>query len=233
MVEIRSFGSSSAGNCYQIIDGDRSLLLEAGINPKKLRIDFSSVDALLLTHEHGDHSKYLNDILKRSALSVYCTKGTAQALTAPNYRLMEVEVKRQFTVKGWQIMPFDVEHDANEPCGFLIISPSGKKIVFATDTYYIRYKFAGVTHWMVECNYSLETVDWMVQKGFVDRKRRSRLLESHFEINNVMKFFREQDLSKTEQIHLLHLSDSNSDSRLFKQKIQAVTGVPVYIAGGD
>lgn len=230
MVEIRSFGSSSAGNCYQIIDGDRSLLLEAGINPKKMRIDFSSVDALLLTHEHGDHSKYLNDILKRSALSVYCTKGTAQALTAPNYRLMEVEVKQKFTVKGWQIMPFDVEHDANEPCGFLIVSPSGKKIVFATDTYYIRYKFSGVTHWMVECNYSLETVDWMVQKGFIDRKRRSRLLESHFEINNVMNFFREQDLSKTEEIHLLHLSDSNSDARLFKQKIQAVTGVPVYIA---
>lgn len=233
MVEIRSFGSSSAGNCYQIIDGDRSLLLEAGINPKKMRIDFSSVDALLLTHEHGDHSKYLNDILKRSALSVYCTKGTAQALTAPNYRLMEVEVKRQFTVKGWQIMPFDVEHDANEPCGFLIVSPSGKKITFATDTYYIRYKFSGVTHWMVECNYSLETVDWMVQKGFIDRKRRSRLLESHFEINNVINFFREQDLSKTEEVHLLHLSDSNSDSRLFKQKIQAVTGVPVYIAGGE
>lgn len=233
MVEIRSFGSSSAGNCYQISDGDSSLLLEAGINPKKMRIDFSSVDALLLTHEHGDHSKYLNDILKRSALSVYCTKGTAQALTAPNYRLMEVEVKRQFTVKSWQIMPFDVEHDANEPCGFLIVSPSGKKIVFATDTYYIRYKFAGVTHWMVECNYSLETVDWMVQKGFIDRKRRSRLLESHFEINNVMNFFREQDLSKTEEIHLLHLSDSNSDARLFKQKIQAVTGVPVYIAGGE
>ncbi len=233
MVEIKSFGSSSAGNCYQIIDGDRSMLIEAGINPKKIRVDFSSVDALLLSHEHGDHSKYLNDILKRSALSVYCTKGTAQALTAPNYRVMEVAYRQQFTVKGWQIMPFDVEHDANEPCGFLIISPSGKKIVFATDTYYIRYKFAGVTHWMIECNYSIDTVNLMVEAGNIDRKRRTRLLQSHFEINNVVQFFKEQDLSQSEQIHLLHLSDSNSDARLFKQKIQAVTGLSVYVAGGD
>lgn len=230
MVEIKSFGSSSAGNCYQIIDGDHSILLEAGINPKKMRIDFSTVDALLLTHEHGDHSKYLNDILKRSALSVYCTKGTAQELTAPNYRLMEVTVKQSFTVKGWQIMPFDVEHDANEPCGFLIQSPSGKKIVFATDTYYIRYKFAGVTHYMIECNYSLDKVDWMAEQGFIDKKRRNRLLQSHFEINNVIQYLKQADLSQTEEIHLLHLSDSNSDAELFKEKIQAVAGVPVYIA---
>lgn len=233
MVEIRSFGSSSAGNCYQISDGDSSLLLEAGISPKKLRIDFSKVDALLLSHEHMDHSKYVDDFLRRSAINVFCTKGTAEALNVPTYRVKQIEYRKQFKIAGWQVMAFDVEHDAKEPCGFLIISPSGKKIVFATDTYYIRYKFIGVTHWMVECNYSINKVNELLDDGFIDIKRRNRLLESHFEINNVMNFFREQDLSKTEEVHLLHLSDSNSDSRLFKQKIQAVTGVPVYIAGGE
>lgn len=86
---------------------------------------------------------------------------------------------------------------------------------------------------MIECNYSIDTVNLMVEAGNIDRKRRTRLLQSHFEINNVVQFFKEQDLSQSEQIHLLHLSDSNSDANLFKRKIQAVTGLPVYVAGGD
>lgn len=232
MVEIKSFGSSSAGNCYQIIDGSSSLLLEAGINPKKLNVDFSTVDALLVTHEHGDHAKYIDAILKRSALSVYCTAGTAQFIDAPSYRVMTIKAKEAFTVKGWQIMPFEVEHDAAEPVGYLIQTPSGKKVLFATDTYYIRYKFSGITHFMVECNYSLDKVDELLEAGKIDRNRRNRLVTSHFEINNVLQFFREQDKSAVEEIWLLHLSDSNSDARLFKEKVQAATGAPVYVAGG-
>lgn len=232
MVEIKSFGSSSAGNCYQIIDGSSSLLLEAGISPKKLPIDFSTVDALLVTHEHGDHSKFIKDILKRSALSVYCTKGTAQFIDAPNYRIMTVKAKESFTVKGWQIMPFEVEHDAAEPVGYFILTPSGKKVLFATDTYYIRYKFKGITHFMIECNYSLDKVDELLADGKIDKNRRNRLVTSHFEINNVLQFFRDQDKSAVEEIWLLHLSDSNSDARLFKEKVQAATGAPVYVAGG-
>lgn len=229
-MEIRVFGSSSKGNCYLIQDGDSHLLIEAGVNPKYLQVDWSKVDAILLTHEHGDHAKYINQVIKRCASSVYCTQGTAQAIDVPKYRTMTVKATEPFTVKGWNILPFDVEHDVNEPVGYLIDSPSGKRILFATDTYYIRYRFNNVTHMMVECNYSLEILNQNYDAGRIDKGRRNRLLTSHFELGNVIEFIKANDISKLEEVYLLHLSDSNSNAEQFKRAIEQVAGVPVTIA---
>ena len=229
-MEIRVFGSSSKGNCYLIQDGDSHLLIEAGVNPKYLQVDWSKVDAILLTHEHGDHAKYINQVIKRCASSVYCTKGTAQAIDVPKYRTMTVKATEPFTVKNWNILPFDVEHDVNEPVGYLIDSPSGKRILFATDTYYIRYRFNNVTHMMVECNYSLEILNQNYDAGRIDKGRRNRLLTSHFELGNVIEFIKANDISKLEEVYLLHLSDSNSNAVQFKQAVEQVTGIPVTIA---
>lgn len=231
-MDIKVFGSSSSGNSYLLTDGDSSLLLEAGINPKKMKVDWSAIDGLLISHEHGDHFRFVSDILKRSGFNAYLTKGTAQFVDAPSYRLMEIKAKQSFTLKGWQILPFEVEHDAAEPVGFLIESPNGHRVLFATDTYYIRYKFKGVTHMLIECNYSLDRLQEHYDAGRIDKNRYNRLLTSHFELNNVIQFLKSNDLSKLEEIHLLHLSDSNSDAELFKQKIRGVTGVPVYVAKG-
>lgn len=231
MVEIRAFGSSSAGNSYLLTDGDSALLLEAGIRPKNMKVEWAKVDALLITHEHLDHSKYAKDFLKRGAFSIYCTKGTAENLQGvADYRVMATGYLEQFTVKGWHIMAFKVEHDTAEPSGFLIQTPSGKKVLFATDTYYIRYKFNGITHMMIECNYSMEIIDRNLAEGRIHKALRNRVIKSHFELENVVEFLKSNDLSKLEEVHLLHLSDSNSNADEFKQRIQAVTGVPVYVA---
>lgn len=229
-MEIKVFGSSSKGNCYLIQDGDSHLLIEAGVNPKYLQVDWSKVEAILLTHEHGDHAKYINQVIKRCASSVYCTKGTEQAIDVPKYRTMTVKATEPFTVKNWNILPFDVEHDVNEPVGYLIDSPSGKRILFATDTYYIRYRFNNVTHMLVECNYSLEILNQNYDAGRIDKGRRNRLLTSHFELGNVIEFIKANDISNLEEVYLLHLSDSNSNADQFKQAIEQVTGVPVTIA---
>lgn len=232
MIEIKVFGSSSKGNGYLVKDGSTSLMLEAGINPKYIRTNWTEIEGILVTHEHSDHIKFASEAAKRSGANIYCSKGTAQSLAIPNYRIVEVENKKTFSIGNWKILPFDVEHDAAEPFGYLIQTPSGKKVLFATDTYYIRYKFKGITHAMVECNYSDERVRELLEKERIDYKRMNRLLTSHFELHNVIQFFKENDLSKLEEVHLLHLSDSNSDEELFKKKIQSVVGVPVYVAGG-
>jgi phosphoribosyl 1,2-cyclic phosphodiesterase len=233
MIEIKAFGSSSAGNSYLLQDGDRALLLEAGIRPKKMSINWSKVDALLITHEHLDHSRYAKDYLKRGAFSIYCTKGTAKNLQGvADHRVMGCDYLKQFTVKGWHIMAFKVEHDTAEPSGFLIQTPSGKKVLFATDTYYIRYKFNDITHMMVECNYSMDIINQNLQEGRIHKSLRNRVIKSHFELDNVINFLESNDLSQLEEVHLLHLSDTNSNAAEFKQKIQAATGVPVYVAEG-
>lgn len=232
MLEIISFGSSSKGNSYLLREGGSSLLLEAGIDPRRMKVKLGDIDALLVTHEHGDHSKYVKKILERSAMSVYCTKGTADNIDAPSYRIMEMEYKKPISVKEWRIMAFEVEHDTAEPSGFLIQTPGGKKVLFATDTYYIRYKFPGVTHMMIECNYSLNIIDRNLAEGRIHKALRDRVLKSHFGLDNVVEFLKSNDLSQLEEVHLLHLSDTNSHEEEFKQRIQEVTGVPVYVAGG-
>ena len=232
MFEIVTFGSSSAGNGYLLKDGDSHLLLEAGIRPKNMQLDWSKVDGLLITHEHNDHAKYVSDYLKRGAFNVHCTPGTAEKLkVTASYRVNEHNYQEPFKVKQWLIIAFMVEHDAAEPAGFLIQSPSGKKILFATDTYYIRYKFQGITHFMIECNYSLEILARNREQQLIDYHQYKRIIKSHFELNNLIDFFKANDLTKAEEILLLHLSDRNSDKAQFIKKIEATTGVPTYVAG--
>lgn len=231
MLEIETFGSSSTGNCYLLKDGSSHLLLEAGINPKRMSIDWSKVEGVLISHEHQDHAKYAKDIVKRTGADIFCSAGTGSSVVGvPSYRTNLVKAKDSFTTNDWKIMPFDVEHDAKEPLGFLIETPSGQRVLFATDTYYIRYRFTGITHLMIECNYSLEILERNYKHRKIDKKQRNRIITSHFELNNVRQFLQSNDLSKLQEVHLLHLSDRNSDAEQFKREIQAIVGVPTYIA---
>lgn len=231
MLEIETFGSNSTGNCYLLKDGSSHLLLEAGINPKRMSIDWSKVEGVLISHEHQDHAKYAKDIVKRTGADIFCSTGTGSCVVGvPSYRTNLVKAKDSFTTNDWKIMPFDIEHDAKEPLGFLIETPSGQRVLFATDTYYIRYRFTGITHLMIECNYDLEILERNYQHRKIDKKQRNRIITSHFELNNVRQFLRSNDLSKLQEVHLLHLSDRNSDAEQFKREIQAIVGVPTYIA---
>ncbi|MEY8370151.1 MBL fold metallo-hydrolase [Aerococcaceae bacterium 50-4] len=231
MLEIETLGSNSTGNCYLLKDGSSHLLLEAGINPKNMRTDWSKIEGVLISHEHQDHAKYVKDIVKRTAADVYCSAGTSSCLNGvPKYRISPAKSKQRFSIGSWKILPFDIEHDAVEPLGYLIETPSGQRVLFATDTYYIRYKFTGITHLMIECNYSLEILERNYQHRKIDKKQRNRIITSHFELNNVRQFLQSNDLSKLQEVYLLHLSDRNSDADQFKREIQAIVGVPTYIA---
>ncbi len=230
-MNIEVFGSSSKGNAYKISDGERSLLLEAGIKLNKIKCDWQSIDGCLITHEHGDHSKYANELLKTTSIDTFTSKGTQDALKLPSYRVHCLEPLKQKQIGNWSIIPFPTEHDASEPFGYLIhSSKTNEKLLFATDTYYIRYKFKGITHLMIECNYALDILNENVKNGRIGAYLKNRVLKSHFSLENVKEFIKATDLSELKEVWLLHLSDSNSNAERFKKEIQAITGTPVYIA---
>ena len=234
MVEIVSLASGSSGNCYRLTDGSTPILLECGISFKeikrKLNFKTSEINACFISHEHGDHAKAIKDVLK-AGIDCYMSNGTKKALGITGHRVHVVQPKEQFQVGTWTIVPFDTRHDAEEPLGFLLHSQvTGAKILFATDTYYIKYRFQGLTHIMVEANFALDIVDENVANGTIPKSLRDRLLYSHFELENVKKFLKANDLSKVEEIWLLHLSNDNSDEERFKREIQELTGKLVYIA---
>lgn len=232
-MDIKVYGSSSAGNSYVITDGESSLMLEAGINLNRMRdVDWQSVVGCLVTHEHGDHSKFAHNLLKQTSIDIYSSKGTQEALQLPKHRFKPLTALKQQQIGEWTILPFDVQHDVNEPLGFYIQTPSGYKILFATDTYYIKYKFSGITHMMIECNYSIDLLNQNVVNKRVGAFLKRRVIKSHFELENVKTFLKSNDLSNLEEVWLLHLSDKNSNEKQFKKEIQALTGTLVYIAKG-
>lgn len=236
-MDIKVLASGSKGNCYWITDGTTPLLLECGISTREIRerIGFrlTEIAACLVSHEHQDHAKAVADVL-RAGVEVYTSPGTIEALGLENHRLRAVKSKDTFRVGTWTIRAFETQHDAQEPLGFLLHSrASNERLLYATDTYYIRYKFPGLTHIMVECNYAMDILEDNVRRGLVPEVLKKRLLTSHFSLENVKEFLQANDLSKVQEIWLLHLSDGNSDEESFKREIQGLTGKPVYIAGSD
>lgn len=128
MIEITSLGSSSAGNSYRITDGKTPLLLDAGLRYKEIQrglaFQVSSLAGCLVTHEHGDHSAAVKDLIK-AGVNIYTSAGTADALRLDSHRVHRVSALEPFTIGTWSILPFDVQHDAVEPLGFLLANTAG------------------------------------------------------------------------------------------------------------
>ena len=233
MIEITSLASGSQGNCYRVSDGSSTLLLECGIPYRKIRrqlqFQMSEIAGCLVSHEHQDHCRAVKDVL-RAGIDCYMSAGTINALGLESHRLIYIRAKQQFKIDTWTILPFEIEHDAIEPLGFLMANQEGEKLLYATDTAYIRYKFSGLTHIMVECNYAEDILDANIASGAIDPVMKHRIIRTHFSLGNVKEFLRANDLSKVKEIWLLHLSDGNSDAQRFKREIQELTGKEVYIA---
>lgn len=233
MIEIKVLASSSRGNCYHITDGVTPLLLECGIPWKQIQkgLDFktSEIKGCLVSHEHKDHCKAWHDVAT-AGIELCASAGTIEAAQMQGHRVFKMTVKLPFTIGTWTILPFETQHDAAEPLGYLLANKAGDKLLFATDTYYIKYKFTGLTHLMIECNHSYDILDKNVENGYLPLAMKKRLMQSHFSLENVKKFLLANDLSKVQEIYLIHLSTGNSNEAEFKNEIQKITGKPVHVA---
>lgn len=237
MIQIKSLASGSSGNCYKISDGRTSLLIEAGIPINRIKrglnYKLSEIEGCLISHEHGDHAKAAYDIAKQG-IDVYMSRGTAEMLDLSGHRIHHIKPKYRYDIGSWIVKPFEAQHDAAEPLGFLLWSQETKeKLVYLTDTFYTRYKFHQLNYIMAECNYAKDILDENIAKGLVSPVQKKRLLQSHFSLENVKEFLKANDLSQVREIWLLHLSDRNSDAERFKREIMELTGKPVKIAGED
>ena len=113
----------------------------------------------------------------------------------------------------------------------MIQSDDGEKLLFATDTYFLKYRFTGLNYLMIEANYRRETLEENIQAGRVPAAIRNRIIKSHFEIENVKAFLGACDLSQCREIHLIHISSTNGEPMAFVSEVQAMTGIPTYAKG--
>lgn len=233
-MKIKVLGSSSKGNCYIIETATSTLVLEAGIKfeevKKNLKFNLDKVCGCLVTHEHKDHSKYVADFLK-CGIKVFTSKGTSEQINIKNHNLVIIDKLKPYKISDFTVLPFDVQHDVAEPFGYLIqYNPTKQKLLFATDTYYLKYNFKDIDIYMVECNSDLQTLEENLKNNSVTTYHYRRLRQSHMNLETLVDFFRKTDLSKTQKILLLHLSDKNSNEKRIQSVISDITKKEAIIA---
>jgi len=223
-------GSSSKGNCYILKGCSETLILEAGVNfvevKKALEFDLTDVVGCVVTHEHGDHSKALKQI-ESSFIPVYASGGT---LSKTKVNGTQVNHLKQTTIGGFQIIPFAIKHDAAEPFAYCIHHKECGRILFITDSASFPYRLSGISHFIIEANFSEKLADKYAIENPDSYSNVKRLKESHLEINVTKEILQENIDGHTKNIILCHLSDRHSIKEEFKKIIARATGKPVYIA---
>lgn len=235
MLDIQTLASGSSGNAYVIRDGVTTLLLEAGIPVKSItrRVSLSTVDACLISHEHGDHARAAADLMIKYSLDLYASRGTLDALgLSDDYRAHPVRAEETYRIGTFTVMPLHMKHDAAEPLGFLLSSSRGGKLLFATDTYLIPYRIPrGTTALMLECNYSLDLLSQSISDGVTDHRQRDRLRFSHMSLEYLLRYLSENRdrLGAVSEVRLIHASSRNGDRELFKRKVEELIGLLVSV----
>lgn len=229
---IKVLASGSAGNCYLLETEKETLILECGIRYKDilkgLNFNLRNVVGCLVTHEHKDHCKAVNELMK-AGINVYMSDGTGAGIEfkvpieTVAYRLGYFTSGTVRRIGGFKVLAFNTEHDVNEPLGFLIYNEELGKVLFVTDSYYLKYRFDKVDHILIECNYSESILSEIPPY-------RARVLKSHMSLETLKESLKEWDLSNTKSITLIHISEGNGEPQRFKKEIEDLTGVKTNIA---
>lgn len=232
-MKLQVLGSSSKGNCYLLSNDTEALIIEAGVTltevKKALDFDISKVVGCAISHEHLDHAGHVGKYLE-AGIDIYSSQGTFSTLGISHHRARVVKSGKAYWIGPFKVAPFLVQHDCAEPFGFLIQHTECGTVLFATDTGYLVYTFPGLNNILIECNYSNDILDKNIRNDRIPKVVRDRVIKDHMELGVLLDILKANDLSQVNKIVLLHLSDGNSDSKLFKDAVEKATGKRVFIA---
>lgn len=238
-MQLKVLASGSKGNCYLLYTDKGIVILEAGVRwqgvLKAIEYRVDQVICCLITHEHMDHARHMLDYAN-GGVSVYASAGTIAALheigALPKpYLIRSFEKMKQVELYGVSFTAFPTQHDAVDPVGYYIVDHgSSDTLLFATDTYYVRYRFKNLRYIMVECNYAEDLLSRNIESNHINGSLAKRIRGSHFELNNVKEFIRGCENLRLTDVVLLHLSDVNSDAERFKKEIASCTMANVHLA---
>ena len=229
-MDLKVLGSSSKGNCYILDNGSEALMIEAGVDfrrmKKALGYDLSRLVGCVITHEHKDHSRYVGDVLKAGVRTLALPsvfeniKNTVFAKT--------IEEGSGYVLGRFVVIPFHVRHDV--PCvGWLISHPDMGRMLFVTDTMSLDYRFSNLNYVLIEANYADDILQERIVSGSVLPSMRTRLYHTHMEIGTTKRIL--QSFKPTpDLVVLIHLSDGSSDENRFVDEVKAATGTMVMAA---
>lgn len=168
-----SLYSGSSGNSLFVQTKNTKLLVDAGVSSRKIEtalndidIDPSSLDGILITHEHIDHVQGLGTFSKKFNIPVFVNRETLDAMPKQKDKIDDnnikfFKVKEKFSIGDIDVSSFSIPHDAANPCGFNLWHKD-KKISIATDighmTNDILKKLEESLFIMLEANYDPEVL---------------------------------------------------------------------------
>lgn len=228
MINFCNLFSGSTGNSTYIASESTKILIDAGVSCsrivkalKELNTNLDEIDAILVTHEHSDHTKGLATISKKYHIPIYTAAKTwkmMSSLEIPETCKFVFTPNEEFTLGDFSILPFSIPHDAVDPCGFSIFA-EGKKVTLATDIGHLTREIVmQMEHsdiLLLESNYDTDTLKCGSYPYFL----KERILGDHGHLSNEMASKAVSHLCKNGVSHIIlgHLSKENNFPELAYQ----------------
>lgn len=241
-VSVTVLASGSNGNATLVSSSRTRLLVDAGLSCKELmrRIalcaeDPNCIDAILITHEHGDHVAGLHVMAKRLKVPVYvtgathdCYRRSARDSAGNRVNLERVEffsAGHAFQIGDITVMPFTIPHDAIDPVGFTFRS-EGIKVGICTDLGYmppnVRDHIRGCHVLMIESNHDLELLRGGPYPWSVKQRVMSRV--GHLSNDALADFLTSDYDGSAEFLILAHLSEKNNHPEIARVTAERALG---------
>lgn len=249
MLRFKSLGSGSTGNATVIqvrTEGAPThLLVDCGLGIRELdkRLGAAGmlaeqIDAIFITHEHADHIGCAFRLSARERIPVYMSEGTYAALGQPDLGpLLRIAADGQeFSVRGLQVRPFTVPHDAREPLQ-LTCTDGDVRLGLLTDlghvSAHVQQELAGCATLLLECNHD----EAMLRDGPYPWFLKKRVGGGWGHLANTAAAALAQTLlaaGRLRQVVAAHLSEQNNTPELAHAAlVQALgTGAEIHIADG-
>ena len=232
MLRFASLASGSGGNCLVAQADLTRVLIDCGLNLRdterrlaRLGLAPADIDAILVTHEHGDHAGCVFDFAAAHSTLVILTHGTWRALNAEGklhdgIRTQLVRGEERFSIGGMEVLPFTVPHDAAEPVQF-VVSDGAARLGVLTDigigTRHVERVLSGLDALVLECNYDRG----MLWNGGYPRFLKERIAGpfGHLDNRDAARLLAALDCSKLKHIIGAHLSQQNNKPDLVRESL--------------
>lgn len=193
-IKLCVLASGSSGNCTFIGTETTRILVDAGLSAKKTTERLAEIgetpetlDAICVTHEHGDHIAGIRVLQKKHGIPVYANAGTFEGIRVArqggDVTCRQFTTGSAFEIGDLCLEPFSVPHDAYEPVGF-VVRNGGSSIGLATDigivTNLLREKLRACDVVMIEANHD----EAMVHEAARPWSLKQRILSNQGHLSN-------------------------------------------------
>lgn len=230
-----SLGSGSSGNCSYVGTLTDGLLIDAGVDAKRVTeelqrngIALTAVKGIVLTHDHGDHVRYAWPLLRTMRhMLLYCTPRVINGILRRHsisrrirdyHKAIYKEIA--FKLGGFDVTAFDVDHDGSDNAGFFL-QRGDLKLAVATDLgvvgeradHYMR--LAG--HIVIESNYDCE----MLMRGSYPEYLKARIMARNGHLDNVdtAAYVASIYTPALKHVLLCHLSEDNNTPQIARAAV--------------